>query len=647
MFRYSTNWASSWSDWLPYKSGNFSINPQSWSGTKKQEWNGEHIIMQYWSEPAGSADHIQHADLGLPEHIASRRFPHLYLHGPFNMYGYDAGIKNEMKLRGDGKWVFNFMAEWPTKFHFNVWGINPDNKPDATFVYGDVDNDGVMDRMPPAYLGDSVVNVSQVPPKGFLSYRIVLDDGTYQFQMIPAGDSRLQIAIYALLIIIPILTGAFAVTIYITSFYQVKTNTKGITTKKSLLPFAAVSSLLRREASPPTDPGTGLAANNPNPTQMPGERPRVLIATLEYDIEDWGIKIKIGGLGVMAQLMGKSLQHQDLVWVVPCVSGVDYPTDTPGESITVTIMDKQYIVEVQYHILNNITYVLLDAPVFRKQTKAEPYPPRMDDLESAVFYSAWNQCIAAVIKRFPMHIDLYHINDYHGCLAPIYLLPDTIPCVLSLHNAEFQGMWPMRNHKEKEEVCKVFNISRKNVEKYVQFGDVFNLLHAGASYLRIQQKGYGAVGVSKKYGGRSWARYPIFWGLSGVGNLPNPDPTDTADYDPQNKDAEVAVVDPEFEARRAELKRQAQDWADLEQNPDAELLVFVGRWSNQKGIDLIADVAPALLKENKDVQLLCVGPVIDLYGRFASIKLAKLMEMYPGRVYSKPEFTALPPFIFR
>lgn len=41
-----------------------------------------------------------------------------------------------------------------------------------------------------------------------------------------------------------------------------------------------------------------------------------------------------------------------------------------------------------------------------------------------------------------------------------------------------------------------------------------------------------------------------------------------------------------------------------------------------------------------------MGPVIDLYGRFAAEKLARLMEMYPDRVYSKPEFTALPPYLF-
>ena len=108
----------------------------------------------------------------------------------------------------------------------------------------------------------------------------------------------------------------------------------------------------------------------------------------------------------------------------------------------VTVLGQKYEITVQYHVLRNITYVLLDAPIFRKQTKADPYPARMDDLESAMFYSAWNQCIAQALDRF--NVDVYHINDYHGAAAPLYLLPLVIPCCLSLHNAEFQGE-PPRN----------------------------------------------------------------------------------------------------------------------------------------------------------------------------------------------------------
>ncbi len=202
----------------------------------------------------------------------------------------------------------------------------------------------------------------------------------------------------------------------------------------------------------------------------------------------------------------------------------------------------------------------------------------------------------------------------------------------------------MRTPKERQEVCNVYDLNPVIVQRYVQFGSVFNLLHAGSSYILIHQKGFGAVGVSKKYGKRSWARYPIFWGLGDIGQLPNPDPSDTAALS-DGQDVPI-IIDEAFEQGRAELKRQAQEWAGLTQNPDAELLVFVGRWSMQKGVDLIADVVPAVLEENENVQLICIGPVIDLYGKFAALKLTAIMAKYPGRVFSKPEFTALPPFIF-
>jgi alpha-1,3-glucan synthase len=52
------------------------------------------------------------------------------------------------------------------------------------------------------------------------------------------------------------------------------------------------------------------------------------------------------------------------------------------------------------------------------------------------------------------------------------------------------------------------------------------------------------------------------------------------------------------------------------------------------------------LEKRPSIQFIAVGPVIDLYGRFAAEKLARLMELYPDRVYSKPEFTALPPCLF-
>jgi alpha-1,3-glucan synthase len=651
-YRYSTNWGSSFSEWLPYEGGNHTIDQLPWSGTKKQRWDGKHVRVEYWSRLTGSSDYVQEGDgLGWDTTIR-RRFPHLFFNGPFNQYGYDAGLDNIVKQDTDGIWKFRFMAEWPAQGQLNVWGINPDNQPDQSYIYGDSDGDSILDRLPPSSLSVTSINITEHPPSPHLAWRIHLDDSSLQFKLVPAGSKYIQMALFFLLWIVPLITASTCAFVFMKTFYRVKFNQIGVSEKKTLISEDFISKFKVGHVEDGQSRNPLIRYVNKSKflqsssafASRPAHKRKVLIATMEYDIDDWAIKIKIGGLGVMAQLMGKQLKHQDLIWVIPCVGGIHYPVDKQAESMFVMILGNSYEIKVQYHQLRNITYVLLDAPVFRQQSALEPYPARMDDMDSAIYYSAWNQCIAQAMKRFP--VDLYHVNDYHGAVAPLYILPETIPICLSLHNAEFQGLWPMRTQKEKTEVCSVFNLDLDVATRYVQFGEVFNLLHAGASYLRLHQQGFGAVGVSKKYGKRTYARYPIFWGLRKVGNLPNPDPSDTGEWNRALPKESDISIDKEFENARVELKRQAQEWAGLEQRPDADLLVFIGRWSMQKGIDLIADVLPGVLETKPNVQLICIGPIIDLYGKFAALKLDRMMKLYPGRVCSKPQFTILPHFIF-
>lgn len=86
----------------------------------------------------------------------------------------------------------------------------------------------------------------------------------------------------------------------------------------------------------------------------------------------------------------------------------------------------------------------------------------------------------------------------------------------------------------------------------------------------------------------------------------------------------------------SQRKLQAQvEWAGLTIDATAELFVFVCRWSNQKGLDLNVEAFPAALEKHSKAQLICIGPVIDLDGKFAALKLGEMMKKYPGRVCSK------------
>lgn len=544
-----------------------------------------------WSEATLSVAAVVHADTQYSG--PQRRMPQLLVRGPYNHWGFDQGLPTKMELNQDGKWELELMASWPTYVQINVWGYDD-------YYYGDADGDGVLDRLPPNSVAPNYLNMS-APPKPHLAWSLLIDDATMTWSLEPRGQAAVGVVMYSLLLSIPLITGVLAVVIFMWTFYGIKHNQYGVKAKNHSTYFPILAALGNKSTTDFKDTSamSEKIFGHKQPTEIIGwpeaknKRRKVLIATLEYEIIDWKMKVKIGGLGVMSSLMGKAMTDVDLVWVVPKVKDLDYPAGDPAEPIEVIIFGEPYLIEVETHQLDNITYVIVDSPIFRAQTKSDPYPSRMDDLSSAIFYSTWNQAIAATIRRFP-DIDIYHINDYHGALAPIYLLPKVMPTCLSLHNAEFQGLWPLRTKEEMKEVCSAFNISKEHCTKYVQFGNTFNLLHAGASFISTHQKSVGVAGVSDKYGKRSWARYPALWTLKHVDSLPNPDPSDIAALDETPMKAKDVQIDEEAEAARPELKRQAQEWAGIKQDPDSDLFVFVGRWSKQKGVDVIADVMPSL-----------------------------------------------------
>jgi alpha-1,3-glucan synthase len=336
--RYSRNWGTSFSKWLDYTGGNITLEDQPWSGTKEQQWSGEHVIVHYWSQKSGSADHVQHADLerdGLPP----RRFPHVFVQGDFNQYGYDGGLPTEMHLHPDGLWKFDLVADFPSSVILNVWGMDPDGIPDKSQALGDVDSDKVLDWVPPDSLAKSLVKITDAPPKGFLGYRLVVNDGTYRYYFLPVGSSKNQLVVSILLGLVPIITATMGIWIFMRLFYQVKFNRIGVGKKRGMLGFmkpinseneklrTTIMNIISESKDAPHEssisPSAGATIVN-----TATSRRTMLIATLEYEIEDWEIKIKIGGLGVMSSLMAKHLGHHNLVWVVPCVGGIEYPTDS-------------------------------------------------------------------------------------------------------------------------------------------------------------------------------------------------------------------------------------------------------------------------------------------------------------------------------
>jgi alpha-1,3-glucan synthase len=204
-----------------------------------------------------------------------------------------------------------------------------------------VDRDGVLDWLPPDSLAQNTINISSAPLHGYLGYRVVANDGTFGYTLQPIGSSVIQAIVIALLCVLPLLTAILGARSFVAVFYKVKFNRIGAEkTKVSFLHGTKLSTIISRftkgvkqdeksvvepfAPSPNPDSTTisGLAADAGSPT-----RRKVLMATIEYAISDWNVKIKIGGLGVMSSLMADHATQQDLIWVVPCTGDVEYPLE--------------------------------------------------------------------------------------------------------------------------------------------------------------------------------------------------------------------------------------------------------------------------------------------------------------------------------
>lgn len=279
------------------------------------------MCLASWSQKAGSSEHIQHGDASSDTPV--RRFPHLHVQGPWNQFGYDAGLSDEMQLNQDN-WTFELTSEWPTNVLFNVWGMNPDGFPDKTRSYGDIDGDRILDLVPPDSLATNVVKLDQPPGMPYTSWKLEVNDGNLSYRMVPSGSAFRQIAVFILLALVPIICSVFAMWAFWFSFYQVKHNKVGVTELNNFAGIAHARRPFQKLASRRDSIASrriSVSDNRPTATGLQAamgssNRRTVLIATMEYEIEDWEIKIKIGGLGVMAQLMGQNLGHQNLIWVV-------------------------------------------------------------------------------------------------------------------------------------------------------------------------------------------------------------------------------------------------------------------------------------------------------------------------------------------
>jgi starch synthase len=248
-----------------------------------------------------------------------------------------------------------------------------------------------------------------------------------------------------------------------------------------------------------------------------------------------------------------------------------------------------------------------------------------DNCERFIFF-----CRAALtaIRHMGLGARIVHAQDWHAALAVAYLAfwrrSDPfwagMRTVMSIHNLAYQGRFSYRLFEQSGLPVEAWNMEG------VEFYNSFNLMKAGIAYadkITTVSPSYGLEIMTPEFG----------CGLEGVLRRRQADLIgilNGADYSIWSPDQDP-VLECTYSAESPEgkeaCKRHLLELLGLKKRLlQRPVLGFIGRLRGQKGIDVLLDIIPELMK-------LDVGLVVLGEGRAEfEAQLLAVMEDYPGLV---------------
>lgn len=256
---------------------------------------------------------------------------------------------------------------------------------------------------------------------------------------------------------------------------------------------------------------------------------------------------------------------------------------------------------------SDVPLIVIDYPAFFDR-EGGPYIDKsgQDWSDNALRFGLLSR-IAAILgsEKNPLnwHPDIVHCNDWQSGLAPAYLSFETgrkAATVMTIHNLAYQGIFPPETVTQLALPPACFNMH--GVEYY---GNL-SFLKAGLFYadhlttvsptyareIQAEALGFGMQGLLSQRASH----------LTGILNG-----VDTEHWNP----ASDAFLPKTYSATRpgekAASKKALQQYLNLPVSMDTPLIGIVSRITHQKGLDLVLEIVPQLLKEPAQIVILGTG----------------------------------------
>lgn len=249
-----------------------------------------------------------------------------------------------------------------------------------------------------------------------------------------------------------------------------------------------------------------------------------------------------------------------------------------------------------------------------------------DNAERFVFFS---KAVLEICKLMNLNFDIIHCHDWHTALIPLYLKTFYRECncfektktVLTIHNLGYQGIFP----REKLEVTgfgqEMFHIDGLEFYGMVNFlkGGLFNadiITTVSPTYAKeilTAEYGFGLDGVLRK---RKENLIGIINGIDYKIWNPEKDPFIVQNYGLQN------IND------KQKNKENLLSLTGIECSLHDPIIAFIGRMVSQKGIDIIVDAIPNLIKNG-------IGFILEGTGEsYYENKVREIQNRYPSKIYA-------------
>src|SRR5678815_4898128 len=353
-----------------------------------------------------------------------------------------------------------------------------------------------------------------------------------------------------------------------------------------------------------------------------GARLRVLHVTPEC-----APMTKTGGLGDVSEALPAALR----------AAGVDAMTLLPGYPPVLdgvgkkTLVAKLAVLGFECLLLQADSFIVIDCPALYRRDGGPYQTPDGEDWDDNALRFGVLSRAAALLGGARSPLDwrpaIVHCHDWPAGLVPVYLRdePERAASVMTIHNLAFQGNYDAELLHRLELAPSVFTIAG------VEFHGRLSFLKGGiasadavttvsptyAREIQTPELGHGLDGLLRH-------RRNVLSGiLNGI---------DTRIWDPAS-DARIAQrYDADTVERKAANKAALQRRLQLELRADVPLVGAVSRLTQQKGADLLAAAADAL------VALPAQLAVIGKGERELERALAAAAARHPGRIAVRVAF---------